>query len=223
MSSATLNPLPARACPLAQRETAVRAQFFHRGFFYKKKVVLYEGRQLTCVPIRYRRDDFRFGEKIGQVADANLGFAGFRIHAPLNRPGYYDEVCVFLGASYFRAVARNEIYGLSREPLNGGRASGSSRSETEERAVSCSSRSRAKKRFTTTSQRSGVRSRRCQGQRTFNPFLPGRIVLIQRLMSAGARLHVTDTARRPMRPADLSDILVTSGASSPRRRCRREH
>ena len=42
-----------------------------------------------------------------------LGFAGFRIHTPLNRPDYFDEVCVFLGASYFRAVAKGQEYGLS--------------------------------------------------------------------------------------------------------------
>jgi glucans biosynthesis protein len=46
-----------------------------------------------------------------------LGFAGFRIHAPMNRPDYYDEVAVFLGASYFRAIAKNEGYGLSARGL----------------------------------------------------------------------------------------------------------
>ena len=33
----------------------------------------------------------------------DLGFAGFRVHYPLNKPGYKDEVLVFQGASYFRA------------------------------------------------------------------------------------------------------------------------
>ena len=56
----------------------------------------------------------------------DLGFAGFRIYAPINRPDYYDEVCVFLGASYFRAVAKGEIYGLSARGLaiNTGEAKG---------------------------------------------------------------------------------------------------
>ncbi len=43
----------------------------------------------------------------------NLGFAGFRVHYPLNTPGYKDEVLVFLGASYFRAVGKGQVYGLS--------------------------------------------------------------------------------------------------------------
>ena len=36
----------------------------------------------------------------------DLGFGRFRLHAPINKPEYYDEICVFLGASYFRAVAK---------------------------------------------------------------------------------------------------------------------
>jgi len=47
----------------------------------------------------------------------DLGFAGFRLHAPLNRPDYFDEVCSFLGASYFRAVAKGLSYGLSARGL----------------------------------------------------------------------------------------------------------
>jgi glucans biosynthesis protein len=46
-----------------------------------------------------------------------LGFAGFRIHAPLNRGDYFDEVGAFLGASYFRAVAKGLGYGLSSRGL----------------------------------------------------------------------------------------------------------
>jgi glucans biosynthesis protein len=55
-----------------------------------------------------------------------LGYGGFRIHAPINKPDYYDEVCVFLGASYFRAVAKGETYGLSARGLaiNTGEAKG---------------------------------------------------------------------------------------------------
>ncbi|MBR0800934.1 glucan biosynthesis protein G [Bradyrhizobium jicamae] len=95
-----------------------QAQFFHRGFFYKNRVDLFEVSNGRVVPIKYRRDDFSFGEGLGQWPDVDLGFAGFRIHAPFNRPDYYDEVCVFLGASYFRAVAKGETYGLSARGLS---------------------------------------------------------------------------------------------------------
>jgi glucans biosynthesis protein len=46
-----------------------------------------------------------------------LGFAGFRAHYAMNRPGYKDEVVVFLGASYLRAVGKNQVYGLSARGL----------------------------------------------------------------------------------------------------------
>lgn len=95
-----------------------QVQFFHRGFFYKNRVDLFEVTNARAAPIRYRRDYFSFGEGLGQWPDVDIGFAGFRIHAPMNRPDYYDEVCVFLGASYFRAVAKGETYGLSARGLS---------------------------------------------------------------------------------------------------------
>jgi periplasmic glucans biosynthesis protein len=93
------------------------AQFFHRGFFYKDKIDIYEVVDGKAHVVPYKREDFSFGEGIGAWPDGNLGFAGFRLHAPLNKPDYYDEVCVFLGASYFRAVAKSEVYGLSARGL----------------------------------------------------------------------------------------------------------
>lgn len=95
-----------------------QAQFFHRGFFYKNKVTLFEVADGKVSEIRYSKDDFSFGENVPAFTETDLGFAGFRIHAPINKPDYYDEVCVFLGASYFRAVAKDEIYGLSARGLS---------------------------------------------------------------------------------------------------------
>lgn len=46
-----------------------------------------------------------------------VGFAGFRIHYPVNRPNYKDEVLVFLGASYMRAVGKGQVYGMSARGL----------------------------------------------------------------------------------------------------------
>ncbi len=67
-------------------------------------------------PIRYSADMFDFS-KVKPPPEGDLGFAGFRVHYPLNRPDYQDEVCTFLGASYFRAVARGQGYGLSARGL----------------------------------------------------------------------------------------------------------
>ncbi|KIZ40472.1 MULTISPECIES: glucan biosynthesis protein G [Rhodopseudomonas] len=93
-------------------------QFFHRGFFYKNRVTIHEVADGQSRQIPYRPGDFSFGATPPPPTDDDLGFAGFRIHTPLNRPDYYDEVCVFLGASYFRAVSKGEHYGLSARGLS---------------------------------------------------------------------------------------------------------
>jgi glucans biosynthesis protein len=101
-------------------------QFFHRGFFYKNRVDIFEVKDGQASIIPYQPDLFSFGELTPPGAGVDLGFAGFRLHAPINRPDYYDEVSVFLGASYFRAVAKGELYGLSARGLsiNTGEAKG---------------------------------------------------------------------------------------------------
>jgi periplasmic glucans biosynthesis protein len=92
-------------------------QFFHRGFQFDRRVNIYElvGNQVRAVP--YNPAMFEFGKLPPVKLPAELGFAGFRVHYPLNTPEYKDEVLVFLGASYFKVLARNEKYGLSARGL----------------------------------------------------------------------------------------------------------
>jgi periplasmic glucans biosynthesis protein len=102
------------------------AQFFHRGFFYKNRVDIFEVKNGQASQIAYQSELFSFGDLTPPGPAVDLGFAGFRLHAPINKPDYYDEVCVFLGASYFRAVAKGQLYGLSARGLsiNTGEAKG---------------------------------------------------------------------------------------------------
>lgn len=60
---------------------------------------------------------FDFGKLSAGAADAELGFSGFRLNGFINRPDKKDEVIVFQGASYFRAVSRGQGYGLSGRGL----------------------------------------------------------------------------------------------------------
>src|SRR5690606_1211635 len=46
-----------------------------------------------------------------------IGIAGVRINHALNDADRKDEVMVFLGASYFRAIGRGQVYGLSGRGL----------------------------------------------------------------------------------------------------------
>ena len=101
-------------------------QFFHRGSFYTNRVDIYEVANGQATQVPYQPEHFSFGATPPPPAGADLGFGGFRLHAPINKPDYYDEVCVFLGASYFRAVAKGQVYGLSARGLsiNTGEAAG---------------------------------------------------------------------------------------------------
>ena len=96
--------------------TRFQAEFFHRGFLYADRVDVFEVSGGQAQEIRYTPDLFQFDHMAAPKAD-NLGFAGLRLHYPLNRPDYFDEICSFLGASYFRAVARGQGYGLSARGL----------------------------------------------------------------------------------------------------------
>lgn len=61
---------------------------------------------------------FDLGPLAGKLApEDRLGFSGFRINNPMNRPDVFDEIIVFQGASYFRALSRNQVYGLSARGL----------------------------------------------------------------------------------------------------------
>ncbi len=91
-------------------------EFFHRGFLYKDRVDILEVVDGQARPIHNSTDMFDLS-KMDPKPQGDLGFAGFRVHYPLNRPEYLDEICTFLGASYFRAVARGQGYGLSARGL----------------------------------------------------------------------------------------------------------
>ena len=101
---------------------AFRMQPHHRGFLFQERVELFEVHEGRSTPIAYRAADFSFDGIAPPDPEDDLGFAGFRLLFPLNRPDHFDEVCVFLGASYFRAVGRGQVYGLSARGLAVGTA-----------------------------------------------------------------------------------------------------
>jgi glucans biosynthesis protein len=93
-------------------------QFFHPGLYYDRPIIINVVNAAGVKPVTFSRNLFDYGKnKFKDRVPANLGFAGFRVHHPINTKKYYDEVAVFLGASYFRAVARKQNYGLSARAL----------------------------------------------------------------------------------------------------------
>jgi periplasmic glucans biosynthesis protein len=93
-------------------------QFFHRGFNFDRRVNIAEVSGGVARPVLYNPAMFDFGPRVPKIDfPPDLGFAGFRIHYPLNTPTYKDELIVFLGASYFRVLGRNQVYGMSARGL----------------------------------------------------------------------------------------------------------
>ncbi len=94
-------------------------QFFHPGLFYNRvvKINVVNGESVAKVP--FSADFFEYGdvEFADKIESVSMDFAGFRVHCPLNTEEYKDEFVVFLGASYFRAVAKDVQYGLSARGL----------------------------------------------------------------------------------------------------------
>lgn len=89
-----------------------KAQFFHRGFLYRRQVRVSVVEDGVATPVAYRPDMFDLGGlDVPDVPD--LGFAGLRLHHPAGGGSTGDEFAVFLGASYFRLIARGQEYGLS--------------------------------------------------------------------------------------------------------------
>ena len=92
-----------------------QVQFFHPGWLFKSSVKINEVIAGHAQPIPYSPALFDYGANQAGPVPADLGFAGLRIHYPLVLPD--DELAVFLGASYFRAVGRGMHYGLSARGL----------------------------------------------------------------------------------------------------------
>ncbi len=95
-------------------------QFFHPGLYFNQSVqinLLVNG-QVRPLPFNYANFDYgRLNPNLDPTQFQNIGYAGFRVHFPLNTKQYKDEVLVFQGASYFRALGQNQRYGLSARGL----------------------------------------------------------------------------------------------------------
>ncbi|RUT31267.1 glucan biosynthesis protein G [Arsenicitalea aurantiaca] len=111
------NPLRAR---WDESQTGWRLHAFHPGWLYPDPVDLYEVVDGVARPFAFSSADFDYRgplqERAGELAEFP-GVAGFRLNHPLNRPDWRDEVLAFVGASYFRALGRGNLYGISARGL----------------------------------------------------------------------------------------------------------
>ena len=88
------------------------------GWLYKQPISINVVENGRAMPVAPGNALFDFGTLAGPPPEGKvMGFSGFRINGPINRPNVFDEIAVFQGASYFRAVSKGQVYGLSARGL----------------------------------------------------------------------------------------------------------
>lgn len=93
-------------------------QFFHAGLFFDHPVTISLVDHGQVSPLRFQSERFDYGGlDVPEDVEQPDGYAGFRVHFPINRTDWADEFAVFLGASYFRLIGRDQAYGLSARGL----------------------------------------------------------------------------------------------------------
>lgn len=103
----------------AKSASPYQLQFFHPGFLYDRTVKLHviDGNKVESLAVTKDMFDYSQVKELPEKLPAEIGAAGFRVHTAINTNTYLDEFAVFLGASYFRAVAKGQVYGLSARGL----------------------------------------------------------------------------------------------------------
>jgi len=95
-----------------------QVKFLLTGHLHSKPVTIFQVNREAPGQLRFTPEFFDFGKNaIPESEKTKGGYSGFRVHYPLNRADYLDEVLVFLGASYFRAVAKDQQWGISARGL----------------------------------------------------------------------------------------------------------
>lgn len=102
------------------KQAGYQLHAFALGWLFKEPVEVFEIVDGIAHPAGFVTGDFHFFDadmKARADAEPFPGVAGIRVNYPLNASDRIDELVSFLGASYFRALGRNNIYGLSARGL----------------------------------------------------------------------------------------------------------
>jgi len=92
--------------------------YFHPGKNFPDSVRINTVDAQGVKRVEFEPEMFDYGSnQIDPQKLRGVGFAGFRVHYAVNTPKYKDEILVFLGASYFRALGKGQVYGMSARGL----------------------------------------------------------------------------------------------------------
>jgi len=99
-------------------DRSYNVDFFHPGLYFPRAIQIFEVADGMATPVGFDLSAFDKTDKFPDLPlNDHMGFSGFRLRTELNQPGIKNEFCVFQGASYFRAIGIDQIYGLSARGL----------------------------------------------------------------------------------------------------------
>ncbi|OCG09107.1 glucan biosynthesis protein G [Gilliamella sp. wkB178] len=101
------------------RKSRFKLEFYHEGMYFDTPVKINEIINNQAHEIKFDPSYFDLSKvNLENLDTKNLGFAGFKVHYPINNPTKTDdEIFTALGGSYFRAVGKDQRYGLSARGL----------------------------------------------------------------------------------------------------------
>ncbi len=89
----------------------------HRGFLFSAPMAINVVENGQARRLVYDRSHFQFGGLTVPASIPDIGFSGFRILQPEGVDGFH-EVSIFQGASFFRAIARGQNFGVTARALS---------------------------------------------------------------------------------------------------------
>ncbi|MBT9287893.1 glucan biosynthesis protein [Prosthecodimorpha staleyi] len=94
-----------------------QVSLLHTGFIYKQPVDIFVVDEGQAREILFDREMFDYGQSVKPPDDkVDLSFSGLKVRRPLNSDRW-EEFAMFQGATFFRALARGQIYGVSARGL----------------------------------------------------------------------------------------------------------
>lgn len=99
-------------------DTPMTMDLFTAGLYAKRPATINIVEDGVAKTLGYDLSLFEIrGDLPDLPVDETMGYSGFRLRTTVNTPDHLDEFVVFQGASYFRAVAKGQGYGLSARGL----------------------------------------------------------------------------------------------------------
>lgn len=97
-----------------EKQSNFNVMFMMPGLYYTHPVTLNVIEAEGPRPLPFKKTDFVFADpEVEKRVPADVGFAGFKLTFPLNNKNEQNQFVVFAGASYFRAVGKDNVFGIS--------------------------------------------------------------------------------------------------------------